>query len=162
MSYDEFEDAIARLTGDRDGPGHWILGEDGEPQRVGLLTWAHWFEAHPEACTVLRDAVTRGIDVSTVFLGFNAAFTGGPPVLWETMIFGGPFDQFQRRYTSKIAALEGHAAAVRLVEQYRSAPRKTKKVLQKWTANDWPPPRLKPQERRRLARALTGVGCDHF
>ena len=45
--------------------------------------------------------------VSTVFLGLEMAFRDGPPVLFETMIFGGPFDeQFQWRYHTKKEAIE--------------------------------------------------------
>jgi hypothetical protein len=54
-----------------------------------------------------------GIQVSTVFLGLNHSFGHiGPPVLWETMIFGSEFDGEQERYTSRSAALAGHAAWV--------------------------------------------------
>jgi hypothetical protein len=52
--------------------------------------------------------------VSTVFLGLNHAFTDGPPVLWETMIFGGPNDGWQDRYTSRAGAEAGHLRAVAL------------------------------------------------
>jgi hypothetical protein len=35
--------------------------------------------------------------ISTVFLGIDHAFHGGPPILFETMIFGGIHDQYQKR-----------------------------------------------------------------
>lgn len=39
-----------------------------------------------------------GIRVSTVFLGLDHSFSDdGPPVLFETMVFGGPMDGEQRR-----------------------------------------------------------------
>lgn len=54
--------------------------------------------------------------VSTVFLAMDHSFAfpfGGPPVLWETMIFDCPgLDDYQQRYTSKADALVGHEAAV--------------------------------------------------
>jgi hypothetical protein len=57
----------------------------------------------------------HGVEISTVFLGLDHNFSGtGPPVLWETMIFGGLENQYQRRYDSEEAALEGHARAVKL------------------------------------------------
>lgn len=136
---------------------HWILGDDGEPQAVGVLEWAEWFETQPRERIVLRDTVRRGIEVSTVFLGLDHDFfMHGTPVLWESMIFGGPFDGHQDRYTSKLEALEGHADCVRLVEQYFNTPRKTKKVLGKF----WADPggcRLHPGEQRRLLRALLAL-----
>jgi len=56
--------------------------------------------------------------VSTVFLGLDHRFTAdGPPVLWESMIFGGPHSGEQRRYTSKADALAGHADLCALVRQ---------------------------------------------
>lgn len=35
--------------------------------------------------------------VSTVFLGLDHGYMGGPPILWETMVFGGPMNNHQRR-----------------------------------------------------------------
>lgn len=53
-----------------------------------------------------------GVMVSTVFLSLDHSWGGGPPVLWETMIFGGERDQEQHRYTSAQEALEMHAKIV--------------------------------------------------
>lgn len=144
-------DIEGTFTGVWDRDHYFILGEDGEPRPVGVLVWAAWFEANPSARVVLRETVRRGVDVSTVFLSTDHGYYGGAPVLWETMVFGGPFDEQQRRYTSKLAALEGHAATVRLIECDRTAPRKTKKVLRKVRQFG---ARLNYQEQRRLARVL--------
>ena len=56
----------------------------------------------------------------------------GPPVLWESLVFGGVFDGHMNRYTSKLAALTGHAELEALVAVYRSLPRRTKWALRKW------------------------------
>jgi hypothetical protein len=53
----------------------------------------------------------EAVDVSTVFLVFDHGFEG-PPVLWETMVFGGPDDGWQQRYRSRAAARTGHAAVL--------------------------------------------------
>ena len=54
-----------------------------------------------------------GIDVSTVFLGIDHSFMeGGPPLLFETMIFGGERDGEQMRYATKSEAIAGHNQAV--------------------------------------------------
>jgi len=51
--------------------------------------------------------------VSTVFLGLDHSFEpDGPPVLWETMVFGGPEGDFQCRYATAVEARAGHAAKV--------------------------------------------------
>jgi hypothetical protein len=92
----------------------YILDDDGEPQPCpDLRTWGRWMETADR--TVLK-STHRGVVVSTVFLGLDHNFAAaGPPVLWETMIFGGVFDLSQQRYTSAIAALRGHAAALAMV-----------------------------------------------
>lgn len=46
--------------------------------------------------------------VSTVFLGLNHSWREGPPVLFETMVFGGQYDTACFRYTSIGAAKIGH------------------------------------------------------
>lgn len=52
--------------------------------------------------------------VSTVWLGLDCNFTGiGAPVIFETMIFGGPSDEYQERYTTELDAMRGH---LRIVE----------------------------------------------
>ena len=50
--------------------------------------------------------------VSTVFLGINHQFFDGPPIWFETMIFGGEHDGFQRRYSTIEEARTGHAETV--------------------------------------------------
>ena len=53
--------------------------------------------------------------VSTIFLSIDHNLTGvGDPVLFETMIFGGKHDGYQRRYTTYKDAKAGHKAAVRM------------------------------------------------
>lgn len=85
----------------------YILNEHGEPVECpDLNTWARWME-NMDARRLCRTAFDGG-DVSTVFLGTDHAFTPGPPVLWETMVFGGPHDGYQDRYTSRRDAERGH------------------------------------------------------
>ena len=76
-----------------------------------------------EAEELLRDSDSRRVwftklpdcEVSTVFLVLNHNHFGdGPPILFETMIFGGSHDLFQWRYSAWNEAAEGHADAVRL------------------------------------------------
>ncbi len=97
---------------------HYIL-KDGEPVfEPDVLAWAAWFEANIDKRAVARDELPGGVVVSTVFLSLDHSFTGGTPVLWETMVFGGPMDAYLDRYRTKEAALEGHAA---ILEQVRAA-----------------------------------------
>lgn len=56
-----------------------------------------------------------GHRVSTVFMVYSHSFSGGPPVLWETMIFKGDGwgEVCCDRYTSYEDALNGHGKAIR-------------------------------------------------
>lgn len=68
-----------------------------------------WGEAYKDD-THRRVAFTKigEIEVSTVFLGINYAFDDRPPLLFETMVFGGPLDQEQERYSTWEQAEIGH------------------------------------------------------
>jgi hypothetical protein len=55
-------------------------------------------------------------EVSTVFLGMEHGERDGKPLLWETLVFGGPFDEEMERYASKQEAIEGH---LRMVDKVR-------------------------------------------
>jgi hypothetical protein len=55
------------------------------------------------------------IRVSTVFLGIDHNLSGkGPPLLFETMIFGGTHNDYQKRYSTYKEAEEGHKEACKL------------------------------------------------
>jgi hypothetical protein len=91
----------------------YILNDNGDPVACeDPLTWAKWFETANRR--VVRDELPGG-SVSTVFLGLDHAFGGGPPLLWETMVFGGEHDGYCDRYSTLDDALEGHRKAVDLV-----------------------------------------------
>ena len=99
--------------------GRYILNASGEPEPCpSLRTWAEWFEQ--EAHRRVADDIAGRVRISTVFLGLDHAIGNGPPLLYETMIFGGPHDEYQERYTSKADALTGHAKAVALVQGTKS------------------------------------------
>lgn len=97
---------------------YFILDENGEPKAVSNINdWAEWLES---ASTVLRHTRIGSGFVSTVFLAINYNFMGsGPPILWETMIFDLPeLADYQRRYPSAKAALDGHALAVERAKEF--------------------------------------------
>ena len=92
----------------------WIREEDGRLRRVDVRTWASWFETANRTIAVDRVGDAR---ISTVFLGLDHAYDVGPPLIFETMIFGEShaLDQEQWRYATREEALEGHARAVEIV-----------------------------------------------
>lgn len=67
-------------------------------------------------CRVVSNTMVEEIRISTVFLGLDHNYGEGPPILFETMIFGGAHDQYQERYCTWEEAEEGHKVAVKLVE----------------------------------------------
>ena len=52
-----------------------------------------------------------------VFLGLDHSFGSGPPLLFETMVFGGPLDEEMDRYTTWDEAEAGHKAMVKRVQE---------------------------------------------
>ena len=89
---------------------HYIL-KDRKPVAVDLMTWANFLSEENR-----RVAWTENGDVhvSTVFLGLNHQFGDGPPLLFETMIFGGEHDQYQDRCSTWDEAEAMHTKACKL------------------------------------------------
>lgn len=78
-----------------------------------LLTWAKWFESTENR--IVRKCQIGDSEVSTVFLGIDHAFGGGQPLLFETMVFGGPLDEEQRRCSTWEEAEAMHDAVCECV-----------------------------------------------
>jgi hypothetical protein len=95
---------------------NYILDADNNPVlEPDVVKWAKWYEI---ANRHVGNTVIGGIKISTVFLGLDHNFGGsGPPVLWESMIFGGENDDYQERYTSYKRAVNGHKLAVDMVKK---------------------------------------------
>ena len=54
----------------------------------------------------------RDVEVSTVFLEANHRFDDGPPLVFETLVLGGPLADECERYSTWDEAEVGHAAMV--------------------------------------------------
>lgn len=87
--------------------------EGRELKTVDFATWARWFGTADRH--VANDEI-GGARVSTVFLGIDYSFGNGPPLLFETMIFGGPHADYQTRCSTWEQAEAQHAEAVALVK----------------------------------------------
>lgn len=97
---------------------HWIwIRETGEVRRARDLAELNaWRAQNSTQLVETRVCVAR---VSTIFLTSSHNFLGsGPPLLWETLVFGGPMDGAGDRYATQEEALAGHAD---LVAQVRAA-----------------------------------------
>lgn len=96
----------------------YILDENGEPvQEDDLDKWALMFKSDKRKVALDTFGDVR---VSTVFLGLDHQHgLDGPPLLWETMVFGGKFDQDQMRCPgSRADALAMHQ---RMVDKVKGA-----------------------------------------
>lgn len=84
----------------------YILNDAGEPvHEPDMLKAAKAFETQDR--TVAKTTVGKS-EVSTVFLGLDHSHGGPVPLLFETMVFGGPLDDECERYPTRAAALAGH------------------------------------------------------
>ena len=89
---------------------NYILTPRGVPHlEKDLMKWARWYET---ADRHVGDDLIKGARVSTVFLGIDHSFHNGPPILWETMVFGGPLDQEQDRCSGSRKQAEAMHAAM--------------------------------------------------
>lgn len=100
---------------------HYVLDEDNNPVRErDLVRWALRFSGADNTIkysTVLF--ITGGAaNLSTIFLGLDFSMNDtGPPILYETMVFGGELDQQGQRYSTLQEALDGHDEMCVLVEE---------------------------------------------
>ena len=102
--------------------GRYIL-LDGQPVPCdNVLEWAQWFETSDETRRIERTQIAEGVEVSTVFMGLDHSFGEGPPLLYETMVFGGRLDEETERYSTVKHALEGHDQMVKRVRAAMGEP----------------------------------------
>jgi hypothetical protein len=97
-------------------PHYYVLNEQGEPQpESDIVAWGQCFHSKNR---ILKQETIGESWISTVFLGIDHNWGEGPPVLWETMVFGGALDQEQDRCSGSREQAEAmHARMVALVRQ---------------------------------------------
>lgn len=91
--------------------------ETGVPLLASAKEAAEFRKTHHHA---IKQTSLANCWISTVFLGLDHAHGGGPPVLFETMVFPSHGDWGEidgDRYHSRAEALEGHE---RMVEKHLS------------------------------------------
>lgn len=95
--------------------GKYILDENGEPVLcLDLMTWAKWMEEGNPGRMVARTLFPeKKAMISTVFLGIDHAFSGGAPILFESMLFVENLSgEDMRRYRTRAEAEAGHKEMV--------------------------------------------------
>lgn len=95
----------------RDFCPYYVLDDDKTPvQEPDVVRWSRWLHSADRhvALTTFTNSAGVEITVSTVFLGIDHAFNMGPPVLFETLVFGGALDGEMLRYVTWQDADAGH------------------------------------------------------
>lgn len=84
-----------------------------EPDQKKFMEWRR-----SNNMRVARDCLDNDtVKVSTVFLGIDHAYDEGPPMLFETMIFGGEHDDYCDRCETWEQAEAMHKKAMALVNK---------------------------------------------
>jgi hypothetical protein len=101
--------------------GWYILNDSHEPvPEPDVLKAAEWFENFPNRVVAQHEIGES--HVSTVFLGLDHNHGNGPPVLFETLIQGGPLDDHMERYATWGEAVAGHTALLRALAEPMGKP----------------------------------------
>jgi hypothetical protein len=103
-------------------PKTYILNDAGEPVAVNsIIEWVEWYD---QAQRRVRFDTIGGYEVSTAFLGTDHNWGPGPPVLWETMVFGdGPLnEECDRCSGSREQAEAMHEAMLDRVREAKEKP----------------------------------------
>jgi len=88
---------------------------DGTPypdSDAGLIEWAKDFEDFPKRI-VRQETLPNGYYISTVWLGLDHRWDAGPPLIFETMVWGpgGECEEYMERYSTENDAILGHIRA---------------------------------------------------
>lgn len=94
----------------RRGIEFWILDADHQPIPATMLQWAE--QLSDINARIVRKSRIGEVEVSTVFIGLDHRWLGkGPPLIFETMIFGGAQDSTTWRCSTWDEALLQHRKA---------------------------------------------------
>ena len=131
-----------RLDPDRYGPRYYDI--HGRP--ITMQQWVASMSSYRHVGESIIRVRGRWFRVSTVWLGLDHSFFGGPPLIFETMIFehGTTIrdpDMFQWRYSTIPEAQRGHVRAVRWLKWNVRAERRPqlihngRKPIGRWSTN---------------------------
>lgn len=95
---------------------HYYYDKNGKP--LNMIQWGELFQ-NPDYKIVKRDQI-GDVKVYTVWLGMDHGFLNELPIIFETMVFGGEFDQYQERYATEQEALAGHKKIVGRVNAHNN------------------------------------------
>lgn len=88
---------------------YWVLRDK---RAVPVATIEEWAREYDENTRRVAETTIGKSWISTVFLGIDHSFGGPRPLLFESMVFGGPLADEQIRYSTWDEAERGHADLV--------------------------------------------------
>ena len=91
---------------------HFFLNEDHTYRPCGLMEWGKQLQTMERH---VADDQINDCRVSTIWLGTDHNHWGGPPLVFETMIFKEGSDIYCERYTTWQEAEAGHKEAIQWV-----------------------------------------------
>lgn len=80
----------------------------GKPISREAYSSLHGLEVNGSPYMRIAETFTEDCRISTVWLGMNHQYGDGPPVIFETMVFGGGLDQDAERWSTEADARAGH------------------------------------------------------
>ena len=90
--------------------GYYYILDGKTPVPVGdIKQWGQWFE---KADRTVKKSTVEDMEISTVFLGMEHGEFEGQPLLFETMIFSGEFNEEMIRTTTWEKAERVHDVVV--------------------------------------------------
>lgn len=104
MNQKKRREAIRRLR-----PRSLYYDREGQP--ISMEEYAAAIESD-EGRIVAVDKLDADVTISTVWLGIDHNWGRGEPIIFETMVFGGPHAGNCERYSTEQEAREGHVAMV--------------------------------------------------
>jgi hypothetical protein len=99
------------------GASRYYILHKGKVAETDFPAWAAWVYTHQPELLVCQTQVET-VEVNTVFLAFDQGYVGGgPSILFQTMVVGGPLSGQSAHYYMIDDALVGHEAMVERVKR---------------------------------------------
>jgi hypothetical protein len=117
---DEYNHFWDDLADSNLGRGHYA--RTGE--QITLRQWAILHSCPEYVRVSITDVAYASADetevehcvVSTVWMGIDHSFGRNKRLIFETMVFGGEYDEYQERYITETQAIDGHERIVRAIQ----------------------------------------------
>lgn len=92
----------------------WYILKYKKPILATSDEYTKWYKKNPKQ-RIIKQEIVNNHKISTVFLGLDHRYNEDVSILWETMIFGKNYEDYQERYSSHKDAVIGHKKAAKIV-----------------------------------------------